>query len=55
LRGEHAGRLAAALGVRAAGNDEIAYAAHSLSGETGQTAGLEEMREALAHLLFRRS
>lgn len=55
LRGEHAERLAEGLGVRAGKSDEIAYAAHSLSGAAGQTTGLEEMREALAHLLLGRA
>jgi hypothetical protein len=42
------------LGVPAGETGEIAYTAHSLTGAAGQTSGLEEMREALARLLFGR-
>jgi hypothetical protein len=54
LRREHSRSVAAGLGVRADATDEIAYAAQSVYGDVANAAGLEEVREAVARLVFRR-
>ena len=54
LPGRDAETLAAGLEVRASRGEGVAYAARLLSGEGRETPGLDEVRDALARLLFGR-
>ena len=54
LRREHSHAIAEGLGVRAGATEEIVYAAQSVYGDVAHAAGLEDVREAVARLVFRR-
>jgi hypothetical protein len=55
VQGEHAAALAEALDVGAGSSVGLGYAADSLTGEGGESAGLGEIREGLARLLLGRT